>query len=413
LDPFIKLYIHVRKARGMEDNLRFRERFGITEVKRPEGKVIWFNAVSIGEINSAWSVINRLNQETDCNILITTTTKTSSDIVENKIQILQKPERVVHQFFPVDTTSCVKRFLEHWKPSILVNVESEIWPNMLTLTKKFCPILILNGKMSKKSFRFWYVMKKLKEQVFDGVELCLAQSKRDLKRFINLGLQQVQFLGNIKFFVDKQPVDVEYLNFLKNGIGNRKFWLVNCTHEGEEDIIVKTHKLLKENCPDIFTINIIRHPKRSEDVANLIAKAGLKASIASRNDPINRDVDFYVYDKIGDLGTFFELSEIVFIAGSLKQKIGGHTPAECIKYGCCVVSGPYIDNNKILFRDLLDNDACVVLKDNNPVTLSKKVNELLENDALRNHIISEAYTKSIKSASYLGEIVNKISDMAV
>jgi 3-deoxy-D-manno-octulosonic-acid transferase len=397
----------------MEDKERFRERFGITKIGRPDGKLIWFNAVSVGEINSVWSIINRLNQNESCNILITTTTKTSSDVVKEKIEKLQKPEKVIHQFFPVDITSCVKRFLNHWKPDILINVESEIWPNVLTLTKEFCPILILNGKMSKKSFRFWYIMKKLKEQVFDGVELCLVQSKRDLKRFINLGLQRVQFLGNVKFFVDKQSIDVDYLNFLKTKIGDRKFWLVNCTHDGEEEIIIQTHKMLKEIYPNILTIDILRHSKRSDDVANLITKNDLNVSVVSKNETIDENTDFYVYDKMGGLSTLFELSEIVFMAGSLKQKIGGHTPAECIKYGCCVVTGPYIDNNKMLFRDLLDDNACIVLKDNRAVTLSKTVNNLFENDVIRKKIINEAYTKSIKSTSYLDEIVNKISTMVM
>jgi 3-deoxy-D-manno-octulosonic-acid transferase len=319
----------------------------------------------------------------------------------------------MHQFFPVDVTSYVRRFLEHWRPNILINVESEIWPNVLTLTKKFCPILILNGKMSKKSFRFWYVMKKLKEQVFDGVELCLTQSKRDLKRFINLGLQRVQFLGNIKFFVDKQPVDVEYLNSLKSWIGNRKFWLVNCTHEGEEEIIIQTHRLLKEIYPDILTIDILRHPKRMEEATNLVVKNNLAVKVATRGEIIDKNTDFYLYDKMGGLSVFFELSGVVFVAGSLRPGIGGHTPVECIKYRCCVITGPYIDNNKMLFRDLSDDGACVVLKDNKPTTLSKTVGDLLGNDGLRNSIINESYAKSVKSSSYLGEVVDKILSMAV
>jgi 3-deoxy-D-manno-octulosonic-acid transferase len=394
--------------------LRFRERFGESKVPRPIGNLIWFNAVSVGEVNSAWTIINRINQESEYNILITTTTTTSATITAEKIKQLQKPEKVIHQFFPVDITRCVENFLNHWRPNVFVNVESEIWPNVLTLTKKYCPIIILNGKMSKKSFRFWYyVAKTFKEQVFDSVDLCLAQSKRDFKKFINLGLQRVQFFGNIKFFVEKQPVDMEYLNLLKDMIGKRRFWLVNCTHDGEEEIIIQTHKILKEKHSDILTLNVLRHPKRLEEVVELMKKNDLDVSVASKGENINNDTDFYIYDKIGGLSTLFELSDVVFIAGSLKPKIGGHTPTECIKYGCCVVTGPYIDNNRTLYKDLLDNKACIVLKDNKANTIAKTIDNLFENEELKNNIISEAYAKSIKSNACLNEIINKIFGMAL
>ena len=158
LTPVIHLYLFIRKLKGKEHKSRFAERFGKTKIERPNGKLIWINAVSVGEINSAWTIIKRLNEDNDYKILITTTSTTSAETVRNKIKQLPNLDNVIHQFVPVDTYFSVKRFLKHWKPDILINVESEFWPNLFTLTKKFCPIMVLNGKMSKKSFRFWYIL---------------------------------------------------------------------------------------------------------------------------------------------------------------------------------------------------------------------------------------------------------------
>jgi 3-deoxy-D-manno-octulosonic-acid transferase len=206
---------------------------------------------------------------------------------------------------------------------------------------------------------------------------------------------------------------MEYLSFLKNAIGKRRFWLVNCTHEGEEETIIQVHKILKEKYGDILTLNVLRHPKRMEEVVDLIKRNNLNVSVAGRGESIGDNTDFYVYDKMGGLSALFELSDIVFIGGSIKPKVGGHTPTECIKYGCCVVTGPYIDNNRSLYKDLLDNKACIVLKDSKVATIVKTVENLFENEELKNNIISEAYAKSVRSNAYLDEITNKIFGMAL
>ena len=135
--PFIILYLNIRRWKGKEDKIRIKERFGKTNIVRPNGKLIWFNAVSVGEINSAWTIINELNKNVENNILITTTSLTSANNVLNKINKLPNPNKVIYQFVPIDVTICMKRFLNHWKPNLLINVESEFWPNLFLLTINF------------------------------------------------------------------------------------------------------------------------------------------------------------------------------------------------------------------------------------------------------------------------------------
>lgn len=408
LYPLIYLYLYYRKINGKEDKKRFKERFGKSKIKRPKGKLIWFNAVSVGEINSAWSIIRKINEENIYTILITTTSTTSANNVKEKINQLKYTNKVIHQFAPIDIQFCVKKFLKHWKPNILVSIESEFWPNLFTITSKICPIIVLNGKMSKKSFKLWYINKKLKEQIFDSVDICLAQSKNDYKRFLNLGVQNVQFLANIKFFVDRCFVNNELYNNLLNNTKNKKLWLVNCTHQGEEEIIIEVHKKLKKVYSNLMTVLIIRHPNRMEEVGKILENNNIEYINTTSNKKITDKTEFYVYNRIGELGTFFDLCKIVFIGGSLQKNIGGHTPAEAIRHNCCVITGPYIENNYILYKDLLNINGCIILKDNKVDTLFNTIDNLFRNEFVTNKIADNSYSKSIKNVNILNEIIDII-----
>lgn len=393
---------------GKEEKGRFHEKFSISKIKRPSGKLIWFNAVSVGEINSVWSIIKKINKDTDYNIIITTTTVTGSHNVLEKIKILDKPEKVIHQYAPIDLSIVIQSFLKHWQPDLLINVESEFWPNLFTMTSKKCSILVLNGKMSKKSFRFWSKFKNLKELIFTKIDLCLAQSKSDYKRFINLGVQNVQFIGNIKFFVDKCEIDKELYKKLLKETENRHIWLVNCTHKGEEEIILETHKKLKEKYPNILTFLIIRHPKRVYQVEKILTDNRIEYITTTKNDKIENNIEFYIHDEIGKLGTFFELCKIVFLGGSLGKGIGGHSPSEAIKHSCCIVTGSYIDNNKNLFGELAKDDGCIILENNESETLYKTISFLFDNPIKMNNISTNAYRKSLEYNNVLNEIFDVI-----
>lgn len=410
--PFIYIYLLFRKFVGKEDKLRFPERFGKAKLSRPEGKLIWFNAVSLGEINSAWSIIKRIGEKGSYNILITTTSITSANSVKDKIAKLETKSKIIHQFVPVDFPLFISRFLKHWKPSILINVESEFWPNLFTITKKVCPIIVLNGKMSKKSFKFWLKNKKLKEKLFDSIDICLAQSRSDYRRFLTLGVQNVQFLTNIKFFVDRVSVDENLYKELVEKTKNKEIWLVNCSHKGEEEIIIEAHKKLKDKHKDLMTILIIRHPNRIEDVKTILTNNNINYTTTTSNKPIDDSTEFYIYDKIGNLGTFFDLCKIVFMAGSLQKDIGGHSPAEAIKHNCCVITGPYIKNNYVLYKDLLNSNGCIVLNDNSADTLYNQIDFLLSNTDKVKEISENSYRKSLKNSNILNEIIEIIENKA-
>ena len=407
--PLIRIYIFIRKISGKEDKHRYRERFAITDKKRPKGKIIWINAVSVGESNSAWSIIDKLIENSSHYILFTSTSLTSAKLITEKIKDRKYKNRVIHQFFPIDYPHIIKRFLKYWRPSILLNIENEVWPVLFTTIQQFCPIFILNGKMSKKSFRFWYRFKTLRQQIFNSnIECCLVQSIKDLKRFINLGIQKSQYLCNIKFFTEKLPVDMNYYNFLAKNTQNRIFWLVNCTHEGEEEKIIAVHKNLKKKYKNLLTMIVIRHENRVKNVENMITEKKLKLCKLSDNKDIDNNVDIYLHDKIGNLGALFEINSIVLMGGSLVENIGGHSPVECIRHNCCVITGPYIDNNLVLYKDLIKNNGCIILKTSTVEEITDTVDNLFKDTGLKNYYINNAFTSSVKSLNILNEIVSKI-----
>lgn len=409
VSPIIFIYLLYRYIIGKEEKGRFQEKFSLSKIRRPSGKLIWFNAVSVGEINSVWSIIKKINKDSNYNILITTTTVTGSHNVLDKVKTLDKPEKIIHQYAPIDLIIVIQHFLKHWQPNLLVNIESEFWPNLFTMTSKKCPILVLNGKMSKRSFRFWNRFKNLKELIFTKIDLCLAQSKSDYKRFINLGVQNVQFIGNTKFFVDKCKIDEELYKKLLQETKNRQVWLVNCTHKGEEEFVLETHKKLKEKYPNTLTFLIIRHPKRIHQVEKILEDNKIEYTTTTKNNRIEDNTEFYIHDELGNLGTFFELCKIVFLGGSLVKGIGGHSPSEAIKHSCCVVTGSYIDNNKNIFGELVKNYGCIILEDNKSEPLYKTISYLFDNPIKVNNISINAYRKSLEYSN----IVNEVYDLII
>ena len=153
---------------------------------------------------------------------------------------------------------------------------------------------------------------------------------------------------------------------------------------------------------------VIRHENRVKNVENMITEKKLKLCKLSDNKDIDYNVDIYLHDKIGNLGALFEINSIVLMGGSLVENIGGHSPVECIRHNCCVITGPYIDNNLVLYKDLIKNNGCIILKTSTVEEITDTVDNLFKDTGLKNYYINNAFTSSVKSLNILNEIVSKI-----
>jgi len=412
LSPLIDLYLLFRLIKGKEDKKRFGERFGYTKTQRPEGRVVWFHGASVGESNSILPVIKKFikeNPDKNSTILFTSGTKTSAKLIKDKI----KEYKIIHQYIPIDKYFVVKRFLKHWKPDIFIPIESEIWPNLFTLAKKTgCPIVLINGKMSEKSFKKWKEKPTFKKQIFSCIDLCFAQSKDNQKRFLKLGIKNTKYYGNLKFDVPILKGDIKKEMELKKSLKVKKeVWAVASTHKKEEELIAQIHIKLKKQHSNILTTIILRHPKRKNEVVNMLEKEyKLNVIVRTENTKITKKTDIYLCDTLGEMGVFFRVFDIVLMAGSLIDGIGGHTPIEPAKLNCAILTGPYIHNNKGLFAELEKNNACIKIKDNGKIidNTVKEIANLFNNSKKTKQLQKNALKLTTKMKNITIKIVNKI-----
>ena len=306
--------------------------------------------------------------------LLTTGTVTSARIIASRL-----PEGVFHQYVPVDRWPYVTRFLDHWRPDIALWVESELWPNMLdALNERAVPTLLLNGRMSEKSFRRWSLVKPWIRRMMATFTLGLAQTETERDRFAALGLRDSRFVGNLKYAAAPLPYDEAEYARLKQALGSRKIWLMASTHPGEDDIALSVHQKLRQRWPDLLTIIVPRHPARAEAVAALIAQRGMKGAQRSLEHPLTADTSVYLADSMGEMGLFYRLCPVVGLGGTFTW--GGHNPLEPAQLGCALVFGPRMTNFQAIAADLLAANAAIQVQ--TPEDFIAALARLLDNSSL-------------------------------
>lgn len=347
LSPLLILLIKFRVKKSQEDRFRYRERFGITCEKRPDGKVIWIHAASVGESKAALTWISQQNSDNDVTYVFTTVTLTGRDTVFS-----EKHKNIIHQFSPLDNMKWVNRFINHWKPQSLILVESEIWPNWIEACKKNkIKMHIRNARISTRSIKKWKKFPKISNYIFSSFETIEAQSNEMIDFFKSISCKNVTYVQNLKLSSEKLFIDDKKFDKIKSQVGSRPLWIASSTHKGEEEELIKIHEKLVKKFPDILLIIIPRHPNRTEEVEKILKDKNLKFSVRSRNENIENTHAIYIADTLGELGVFYSLSNISFIGGSLVD-VGGHNPIEAKQLNCEVVCGPYIHNFKEIYSDL-------------------------------------------------------------
>ncbi len=337
--PLISVYLRQRMARGKEDPLRFRERKGLAGRARPAGRLVWVHAASVGEAVSVLPVIEHVRRRPATSVLLTTGTVASGALVTGRL-----PPGAIHQYVPVDRLPWVRRFLDHWRPDLALWCESEFWPNLLVETAaRGVPMLLLNGRISARSYARWRRHPKLIRQLLAGFVLCLGQTEADAQRLRALGARRVAAPGNLKFAAPPLPADETALAVLESALAGRPRWLSASTHAGEEEIVGRVHRALAARFPGLVTILVPRHPARGSHVAEVLRELGLEVARRSVGEPIAPETDILLADTIGELGLFMRAARIVFMGKSLAAR-GGQNPLEPARLGGSVLLGPHMDN---------------------------------------------------------------------
>src|SRR5215469_752596 len=237
--PLAPALIKRRLKLGKEDPERIGERRGITRDTRPLGPMVWIHGASVGEVLASAALIERL-RALNIRILLTSGTVTSAAIVAKRF-----PPDIIHQYVPYDSPRYVARFLDHWQPSLALFIESDLWPNLtLQSAARRLPIVLINGRMSQRSFPRWQRMHGTISALLEKFDICLAQSKTDAERFVALGCRNVITTGNLKLDVPAPPADPAKLDRLISVTRGRPMILAASTHPGEEERLIEAHKTL-------------------------------------------------------------------------------------------------------------------------------------------------------------------------
>tara|TARA_B100000963_G_scaffold32286_1_gene24022 strand:+ start:1373 stop:2656 length:1284 start_codon:yes stop_codon:yes gene_type:complete len=388
--PFLFILVLIRILIKKEDPVRYKEKIFVSHFnvkKNNENKLIWFHAASIGELKSIIPIINKLNSYvTKLDFLVTTNTLSSSRIAEIEFS---KIKNVEHRFLPFDIEFLISNFLKLWKPSFILLVDSEIWPNLIFCARKNNISLgIINARITSKSYKRWMMFPKTASKIFSCFDLCLT-SNLETKSFLKrLNAKNIHYNGNIKLINEIDENKINNLN--ENFLTNNKFWLAASTHAGEEELCIKTHLLLKKNIKNIFTLIAPRHIERSNNIKSLCERYNLATQILNDNELINPNKEIIIINSFGILKNYFKYAKSVFIGKStlIKLKdVGGQNPLEAAQLRCKIYNGPYVYNFKDIYDILEKYNISVQITDHND--LSNYLEKDLERHNEKSHEISD------------------------
>ena len=390
----IPIIIFFRILKGKEDANRIGEKFCIYSKKKINRK-IWIHAASVGELMSIVPIIEKLEKnEKIKNILVSTSTTSSAKIFKKL-----KFKKTVHVYFPLDNNFIVKKFIKYWQPKLAIFVDSEIWPNMFeNLNLNNIPIIIMNARITKRSFNRWQIFPNFAKEVFGKISLALPQNLETFNFLKLLKVKNVKIAGNLKYYGKKHIRD-NFSELLKNKFKNFKVWCAASTHKNEEILVGKLHKKLRRREKKLITIIIPRHVYRADEIIDALDNLGLKSVKHSSNQKLKKDTDIYIVDSYGETSNFYNLTNIAFVGGSI-IKHGGQNPLEPARLGNYIINGPNVKNFKEIYAFLkkmrmssstsnILNMEKIILKKLRSKNNNKNINKIIKigNDVLEKNLL--------------------------
>jgi len=304
-------------------------------------------------------------------ILITSITLSSSKILEKKYKANKK---IIHQFLPLDISIFTNKFLNHWKPNLSIFIDSEIWPNLiLQAASKKIPLLLINARITEKSFKRWQLVKNFSKKIFEKFDLCITSNKESENFLKTLGAKNIKNYGNLKFAQAKTNLNEDLDPYFLNKIKNRKVWCAASTHPTEEILCAKSHLIIKKKFSNILTIIIPRHVERAEKIKNELSNLNLKVVLYKNLSEINENTDVLIIDAYGESLKFYNISKYIFVGKSLVKNLAtnsGQNPIEAAKLGCKIFHGPNVINFFEIYKYLNNLGITKEVKNSDELSLS-------------------------------------------
>lgn len=412
--PFAFFRLWRRGAKLPAYRQRWGERLGKASSFNKEFKLdkskntLWFHTVSVGEFIAARPLIQHYLDQTNTQVLITCTTPTGSERIQETFQ-----GKVAHCYLPYDIPLLLNRFLRATKPNKFVCIETELWPNLIHCCKKNeVPIVLANARLSEKSAKGYARFPSLTYNMLSTLNAAAIQNQGDAGRFIELGLAPAKshVIGSIKFDLDLDDALIEKASQLKSELTKHNeglIWIAASTHKGEDEIILSSFKKLKEQHPSLKLILVPRHPERFGDVYDLCASSGFTTIRRSSGEAAAFDI--LLGDTMGELLLLFGASDFAFIGGSLIDN-GGHNYIEPAAWALPLFSGSSTYNFRETSKELVDEQA-MILTDSD-TELAEAISTMLAEDGTMQTMGQQAKLVADRNRGALGKLIEIIDSVA-
>lgn len=341
LAPLAGRHLARRVARGKEDPARVGEKQGSASLPRPKGPLIWLHAVGVGEVLALPALVAAIrDRNPEIQVLITSSSRTSAEALATNL-----PAGSRHQFLPLDCLPYVQRFLDHWRPDLVVWAERDIWPAMVVEThRRGIPQMLVNGRMDDASFRAKMRARGLFRDLYGRMASVGVQDPATLAHFAAFGVaRQRLFLdGSLKAGAAALADQPEPRTAFELALAGRRVWLAASTHAADEATVAAAHAALLRSDPDACLIVAPRDPSRAGEVQRQLQTEALDSVILT-GATLPARTPACVVGRIGQLGIWYRIADVAFVGGSLGQT-GGHNPYEAARLECAIVHGPNIAN---------------------------------------------------------------------
>lgn len=381
IQPLIWLRLLLRSRKAPAYRKRWGERYGFCKGKVvPQG--ILLHSVSVGETLAAVPLVRALRHHyPDLPITVTTMTPTGSERVRSAFG-----DDVYHVYLPYDLPCSVNRFLNTVDPKLVIIMETELWPNLISkLHQRKIPLIIANARLSERSAAGYQKLGSFVKTMLQKITLIAAQNQEDGERFIELGLKRshLHVTGSLKFDISVTPeLAARAVALRRQWAAHRPVWIATSTHEGEETIILETHKKLLTQFPQLLLILVPRHPERFPKAEQLTREAGLKYTLRSTDAVPDAQTQVVIGDTMGELMLLYGIADLAFVGGSLVER-GGHNPLEAAAHAIPVIMGPHTFNFKNICAKLDQAEGLITITDSE--SMATAIASLLNDEDYRRY----------------------------
>ena len=410
--PLLPAYLWWRARRGKEDPSRLRERRGLAGEPRPEGDVVWLHAASVGECVSAMVLARAIfeaypEKSGPVTVLLTSGTVISAEAVARRWPEFGSGGRLVHQYVPLDSPPFVRRFLDHWRPRLMVLVEGDLWPNtLLEAAARGVPVAMASAQISPSSARFWTGLgRPMAGPLFRLFRLVLAVDADHADRFRSLPVRDgaVDVGGSMKIAAPALPGAPDIERTIGDGANGRLVVALISSHEGEEELFIEAVRKLEQG--RFLAVIAPRHPIRGSAIQGLVEGYGENAELRSSDGAPGGGDLFWIADRMGEVGGIIRASDILVLGGGF-EPLGGHNPMEPAALGKGVISGRHVFKNRVAF-ELLERHGGVVYAEGD-TELSDSIATLASAPSRSSQLDQGAYNASRALASQARDAAERL-----